>query len=331
MSWSLEKLGPHIARALQIPVEHLSDCFRPGRPDELPAILALRRDVYPQGIWWDDEAFVRWRYFQPGKPADFWVFEKDGQLLAGLGLEPVELVVDGQVHPAVRSLDIMVHPTYEGAGLGAVINLLLFSRHPVSLVMGSNPRSHTLISRMFTRVLDLQSWKLLIRSQDAIEQRWTLGPLAKPAALAADAGLALQRWRLSRQSSSHVEVREIAVFDDRVTELSRAVEARGGIMVRRSAEYLNWRFLHNPRIEYRALGGFVGDTLAVYCRGALQPAARQPAEDRRGRRLAAGAGAHRRDLERGWTRGAAVVGRDCAPRGRRSADRGRHRDARGSG
>jgi hypothetical protein len=61
-----------------------------------------------------------------------------------------------------------------------------------------------------------------------------------------------------------MHIRELSRFDDRATELSLRCERPGRVVVRRSAAYLNWRFLTNPRCRYRAYGAFTGDRLDGY-------------------------------------------------------------------
>jgi hypothetical protein len=263
VAWSHDTLVPYVSQALGIPAEKLFQAFGPAVRADLPAILALRHAVLGDGIWWDDDAFVRWRYFET-EPVPYWVFKKHEQIIGACGLEPVVLVVNGEPHAAVRTLDIMVHPDVEGRGLGAFMNMALFKHFPITMVTGSNARSHRLISRMFQHVLDLRAWKVLIESRDIIEQRLKLGALSWAAAPPVNLLLAFQRWMLRTPPPKHLQIRELTHFDEQVTQLSRSCEAPGRILVRRSAEYLTWRFVRNPRCRYGMLGGFVRNRLVGY-------------------------------------------------------------------
>ncbi|MGH9160596.1 MAG: GNAT family N-acetyltransferase [Vicinamibacteraceae bacterium] len=266
MSWSLQQLGPYVSQSLGVPYERLREAFRPATAADVPRILELRRRV-SGGMWWDDEAYVRWRYFNPQlatQPTPYWVFEKENEIIGGMGLEPVVLVVDGKAHEATRTLDIMVRPDYDGRGLGALMNLVIFEHYPVTLVTGSNARSHKLISRMFEQALELRVWKTLVRSHDFIQRQMTLGPLTGMAAAAGDVLLALQRRLRRKRPPRALEVRELSEFDDEVTALCRALEGHGHISVRRSAAYLNWRFVSNPRCRYRIHGAFDSGRLVGY-------------------------------------------------------------------
>ncbi len=85
----------------------------------------------------------------------------------------------------------------------------------------------------------------------------------------AAARLPLDVWRAraKRKSAATREQGSIEVieqFPAEVLELSRQVESRFALMVRRDADYLNWRFFEAPSAGYRALavrgkdGGFAG-------------------------------------------------------------------------
>ena len=130
-------------------------------------------------MWWDDQLFVQWRYFSrliDGKDVAYWVFVKDGEVLGACGLEPVTLVIDGKPVAAVRTLDIMVRPDLDGLGLGVFMNLMLFKHFPITLVTGSNEKSHQLLKRMFHHTVDLRFWKAAIRAQGPHAREGQPGP-----------------------------------------------------------------------------------------------------------------------------------------------------------
>jgi hypothetical protein len=263
---SFENLIPYVSQAFGMTTEELEQAYRPAVESDLPRILALRRAVTPD-MWWDDEAFVRWRYFGR-RTADgtisYWVFEHRGELIGACGLEPVLLVVDGNPVHAVRSMDIMVRPDVDGRGLGTFMNLMLFRHFPVTLVTGSNASSHQLLSRMYHHTLDLVFWKTLIASREVIEQRLKAGPVSGVIAAGADVVLGVLRRGRRTPPPPGVEVRQISRFDAQVDALSQLFEQPGRIIVRRSAEYLNWRFVENSRCRYRIFGAFADDGLQGY-------------------------------------------------------------------
>jgi len=263
---SYESLVPYVAQAVGVSASELDRGFRPATDADVPGILALRLAVSGK-VWWDDPSFVSWRYFgrkAPDGSTPYWVCERHGEIIGACGLEPVVLVVDGEPIQAVRTLDIMVRPDYDGRGLGAFMNLALFRHFPVTIVTGSNEASHLLLTRMFHHTLDLVFWKHLIGAREFIESTLHLGPLSGLLAAPADAVLAIARRGRRIQVPSGTEVREVSRFDSQVTELAIRHEQPGRVIVRRSADYLNWRFFENPRCAYRAFGTFKDGRMTGY-------------------------------------------------------------------
>lgn len=263
---SFDHLLTYAGQALGLEPDELLRSYRPAQLSELKAILELRRLVNGP-VWWEDEAFVRWRYFSRGMDAgssSYWVFERAGEILGGCGLEPVDLAIDGDAAAAVRALDIMVRPDLDGRGLGAVMNLALFRHFPIVLVTGSNDRSHQLLRRLFQHTLDLQSWKTVIESGAVLKDRPGFAPFAGMLAPGVDLLLRVARARRRIGLPLGTTIQEITGFDSRVNDLSRRCEVKGRVLARRSAEYLNWRFCQNPRCTYRVFGAFTSGRLDGY-------------------------------------------------------------------
>jgi hypothetical protein len=261
----LERLAPYVGLAIGLSETAVLEAYRPARESEIPAILSLRRQVNTD-VWWDDQAFVAWRYFsrrtETGDPL-IWVLGKGGECLGACGIEPVTLVLDGRAVPAVRTLDIMVRPDLDGLGLGAFMNLVLFRHFPILMVTGSNARSHTLLHRMFQHTTDLRFWKTAIHSGAMIQAKLGLGFLTPLIASAVDPLLSMRRARY-RVPTEGLDVRDLPAFDSSVDELSRQCEVSGRVLVRRTDALLNWRFARNPRCRYRLHGAFRGDRMVGY-------------------------------------------------------------------
>jgi hypothetical protein len=262
---SFDRLSPYIGQALSMSETALAESYRPARESDLEQILALRSTINGS-MWWDDCAFVKWRYFSRRTEAGaipYWVFVRDGEVVGACGLEPVTIAIDGHPVQATRTLDIMVRPDLDGLGLGVYMNLQLFRHFPITIVTGSNARSHHLLTRMFHYTTDLRFWKSAIRARAVIDQKLRLGPISHLAASVADLFLAAKRLRRV-ETPPGIVIREIAAFDEQVDGLSRQCERPDRILVRRSASYLNWRFTENSRCRHRILAAFSGDRLMGY-------------------------------------------------------------------
>lgn len=236
-------------------------------------ILTLRRDVSGD-IAWNDERYVRWRYFDnPYKvngEVPYLVFEREGTIIGGVGLEPITILHEGKTIPAVRSLDIMVRPEFEGRGLGALLNLEVLDRFTTVMTLNTNNKSTHLVIKLFQRMSDLPIYFMICKTESLLSKHLHLGALSGPASYLSDALFSILRHTRSRHLPPNFELRRLERFDSSV-DLMRRVEPGAYpdiISVQRDKEKLNWRFFSNPRRDYRALGAMRNGALVgyvVYC------------------------------------------------------------------
>src|SRR5688500_9300514 len=86
---TFDALLPYVGRALGMSERDLQASFRPATVADLQSVLTLRRAVNAE-MWWDDEAFVGWRYFGRRDHegiVPYWIFARDGAVLGACGLE----------------------------------------------------------------------------------------------------------------------------------------------------------------------------------------------------------------------------------------------------
>jgi hypothetical protein len=252
--------------------------FSPATSDDLTSIMKLRQGVLGAELSWDDAAYLRWRYLgapngasnghnptgplgsaeRDGRPANtLWTFRApDGEVQGVLGIEPLSLHVGGERWPVARYMDVMVEPRLNGLGLGAWMNLMLQERHEIGLAVGATKDSYNLVRRVFHPLAERRSWKLLVRSEDFLRRK-TPRLAAVPGLTAlADAALGVGRLSLSRGFAFGLEVEpltSLAGLDDEVDALDASMAAAGLVFTQRSAAYLAWRYLRNPRRRYHLL------------------------------------------------------------------------------
>jgi len=257
-----------LARALGMSAECLKSAFRIATPEDIPQILQLRRDTLGRGITWDDETYWRWKYL--GQPElqngeiPCWVFEKGDEIIAAMGFERIQLCANGNVYPGVWSYDIMVRPDYDGRGLGVLMNHVFQSYFPLLIVLGTNDRSTGMLERLFTPLPPLRFWKKLLRTQPTLERRLPWKILAPPLASIADSLLAAYNYYDRIRVPPTIEIRRLDTFDERVNLLCDRTQSQKKVLVRRHKDYLNWRFVSNPRQTYSCYGAFLADRLQGY-------------------------------------------------------------------
>jgi hypothetical protein len=262
MKLSLEKVTSLLARVLKITPEALCNAFAPAQIDQLPAILAFRSDHYGQALPWDDAAYLRWRYdFSKNTAADnsncLWVLCINGQILGAIGVDHVRLRQAGNSHTVKNPLDLLVKAELDGFGLGVWMSLMLEKRYPVLFAMGATRHSQAIVKKCFTAMPDLGAWKLLINSREFLSRRLSAPALVRLGARFINAGLSAAVWLRYQRYCRGLRLLPISDFTAQAAALEQLQTSYAQSLVifrDRSAAFLQWRFMQNPRRAYQALG-----------------------------------------------------------------------------
>lgn len=246
----IEKTARLVARALGCTPQDLAAGLRPARADDLPAVLELRKQVIGNGLNWDDEAYLRWRY-QFGTPgaglATCWVCTQGDRLLGMIGVEPVHLQAGEQACDAHVTMDIMVRPELDGIGLGVWVNQAICERLGCVLAVGSNPNSRGVIARTFEPLPDRRSYTHPLNFGHFMAKRLSQGWLAALASWAATTAMVLFRLTTLWLASSTIHVAPAHELGAEVALLLARSQRTRRVEVARSAKGLGQRLLRNPR------------------------------------------------------------------------------------
>ena len=246
----IEKTARLVARSLGCTPDELAAGLRPARADELPAVLELRRQVIGAELNWDDETYLRWRYqFGPAQEglATCWVCTHGERLLGMIGVEPVHLQAGDQACDAHVTMDIMVRPEFDGAGLGVWINQAICERLGCVLAVGSNPNSRGVIARTFEPLPDRRSYTHPLHFGHFMAKRLSRAWLAPLASRLASSGMVLFRLVTLWLASPAIQVSQAAPIGSEVDSLLTRSQRSDRVEVVRSVDRLNHRLLNNPR------------------------------------------------------------------------------------
>jgi GNAT superfamily N-acetyltransferase len=217
---------------------------------------------------------LSWRYDRgPHGPAISLVTRVDrGAAVSGYACSPRLVLAHGDERSLARvgeTGDVMTHPDWRKRGLFSALDraaLLEAAGRGWPVVFGlPNRRSaHIFVELGWKAVGAVRTWTFLFAA-DAVarevrrrEGRWRgfwtgLGVSACARARRRASGLA-----------ASVEARKLERFPAEVAALSRVVAARHAWMVRRDAEYLNWRFVDNHSRAHEVVGLFAGERFVGY-------------------------------------------------------------------
>ncbi|HMW49265.1 MAG TPA: hypothetical protein PKD17_08395 [Cellvibrionaceae bacterium] len=270
MALTLEKITTIIARSLRITPTELYEAFAPATENELADIIQFRQTQLGKSIAWQDEAYLRWRYDFSGNLTSplnrLWRVKINGELLGLIGLDYVQLNCRGERIDASNPLDLVVLAKLDGLGLGVWMSLVLQQDNGLMFAMGATKSSKTIVQKLFTPMADLGSWKYLLHSSRYLHKK--VHPLLLPiAAKCVDTVLNLTRKWLGRGKKKPWQIAPVLNFTLHAQQLDALMDSYKDtlwVLRQRSADFLQWRFLTNPRRQYNALGLFHEGLLAGY-------------------------------------------------------------------
>ncbi len=270
MALTLEKITTIIARSLSITPVELYEAFAPANETDLPDIILFRQGQLGKSIAWQDEAYLRWRYDFSGNltgPVNrLWLLKINSEILGMIGLDYVQLNCRGERIDASNPLDLVVLAKLDGLGLGVWMSMVLQQVNGLMFAMGATKSSRTIVQKLFTPMADLGSWKYLLHSSRYLHKK--IHPVLLPlVAKCVDTALAMTRKWLGRGKKKHWQLAPVLNFSLHGPQLETLMESYRDtlwIMRHRSADFLQWRFLTNPRRQYNALGLFHEGLLAGY-------------------------------------------------------------------
>ncbi|MEY4589864.1 MAG: hypothetical protein RL497_1940 [Pseudomonadota bacterium] len=270
MVLSFEKISKLIARSLSITPEALKEAFAPALDADMSAIKAFRQEYLGRHIAWQDETYLRWRYdFSGNRTAALnrlWIIKIDGEILGMIGLDYAEFTCQCERIDAYNPLDLLVCTRLDGLGLGVWMSMVLAQEYELLFAMGATKHSKVIVQKLFTPMPDLGSWKYLLRSSRYLQAR--IPPFILPmVAAVVDLGLGLKRKWITcgkKHTGQFAPLEHFAAHAPALETLINSYNQTHWIMRKRSADFLDWRFMRNPRRTYQALGLLCSGELSAY-------------------------------------------------------------------
>lgn len=252
----LKRLTTVFAKQFRLTPDILNASLIRASTEHIKDVSHMRRLVFKDEIQAEDEQYLQWRYFSRGagdEPSNLWVFRYQGNIIGAVGTDPTEISVNGQPINAVRCMDAIIHPDYDGKGLGAWMNLKLQAMFDIVIAVGANDNSIGMLHKLFKPMPIRQSFKYPIRFDNYFRARLKPPLLAQIAAYIPNLYLAV-RLAIFHKRSHLPKDYQLAVNSlnsDIIASLPEASTGLAEISAQRSRDYIRWRYLDNPRNQFR--------------------------------------------------------------------------------
>lgn len=242
----------------------------PCGPADREAQARLFNATFKKGI---DAHGLAWRYDENphGGAISFAQRHAAAGFVSGYACSPRRAVPAGDEARAAlvgETGDVMTHPAWRKRGLFSALDRAAMAESarlgwPVVFGLPNRRSAHIFLELGWERVGTLRPWTFVLRADAAARaeraKEGRIRGLFTP--LAAVAGRSARK-RLARRKP--LLVQPLHEFPRAVESISRVVEPRFALMVRRDAAYLDWRFLRSPSRLHRALGLYAGTEFVGY-------------------------------------------------------------------
>jgi hypothetical protein len=221
-----------------------------------------------------DEAALAWRYDSApqGGSLSFVARPPGGEAISGYACSPRRALArgdEGTLAVVGETGDVMTLSDWRKRGIFSRLDRAAMAEAqrrawPLCFGLPNRKSAHIFLELGWTAIGTVRSWCFLLRSDAAARAVRAKEGRLKAWLTPLDAR-ACERGR-ARLDAARTAFRRATLdrFPVEVVELSRAVERRFDFMLRRDAEYLNWRFVRAPSRMHRAIGIFDGPKLAGY-------------------------------------------------------------------
>jgi GNAT superfamily N-acetyltransferase len=230
--------------------------IRSYREGDEAGVFQLQQAVYPQSKYDRDKWLRRWRWLYRDNPAGnavIYLAEAGGRIVGQYAVVPVRMKIGGERAVSAISLDTMTHPDYRGRGIFQELSRRVFDdagQRGIDTIYGM-PNKMTSWHRKYW--LEVGAQRLLIRPLNIrniltryINNRFLLK--ASTSSLRVMGRLFYNAGRAPEVAG--LTVTRASSFDERINDLWERASNDYGIMVIRDKEYLNWRYVDLPDVDY---------------------------------------------------------------------------------
>jgi hypothetical protein len=234
----------------------LRAAIAPFADADTESILSFRREMYGASSIYADPDYVQWMYGPTpdavAPPGLLWLYRKDGHVEGQQGGLKVTLEVQGTPYPALWALDLMVSPSYQLRGIGAVLAETAFES--TGFILGTEVSEDA--RRAFVRAgwVDAGTLPLYFRPMDLellARARWPRGRAAIVGGAGNIALRSIDRALFVALRLGAPRLERVREFDERSDRLWKQASPNFPVACRRDAAFLNWRFARFPSDRYR--------------------------------------------------------------------------------
>ena len=205
----------------------------------------------------DKERWLRrwhWKYKQnpAGNPV-IWVARSDDKLVAQYAIIPVRMKIGEEIITGSQSVDTMTHPDYRDKGIFITLSTQVFDeagKQGIDVVYGFPNKMTSWHQKCWLEVGAHSTMIKPLNLRNILSQYITNRLLLKIGAASINFIIKTFYRAGNAPEVNGLTITRISSFDERINGLWEKVSKDYEIMVARDKEYLNWRYVAIPDIDY---------------------------------------------------------------------------------
>jgi GNAT superfamily N-acetyltransferase len=229
--------------------------YRHGDEDD---IFKLWLVAYPERGYQREKWMKWWCWMYMNNPAGdsrIWIAAKGDKIIGHCALMPLQIKIGPQVITGYQTINSLVDPDCRKQGIITMLkkNVLdEFKETEPHIIIGF-PNAISYMVDMQTGYLDIANFSRMMRvfKWQNYLRTWTGNKLALAISTAAGNAVSNLSFRPSKTPEVQgLTVARVSRFDERINEFWDGISGRIQIAVVKNQDYLNWRFITVPDVNY---------------------------------------------------------------------------------
>ena len=221
-------------------------------------IFELVKAVHPERKYEREKWMRWWRWMYTENPAGdsrIWIADHDGKIVGQYPLILVNMKFGKQIITASQNIDLMTHPDYRHQGIFSTLEQKALNeagKEGISITYGfpNEPAYPGHLKSGWFDVCPLQLMIMPLNLENVLKKRIKNKLLLKICTVIGKLIIYLFYRAKKPPEVPGLIISRTSSFDDRIAMLWKKVSDEHDIIVVRDKEYLNWRYINLPDVEY---------------------------------------------------------------------------------
>jgi GNAT superfamily N-acetyltransferase len=235
-------------------------------------IFELMKAVYSEEKYYREEWMQWWRWMYTENPVGvsrILVADHDGKIVGQYPLILVNMKIGEEIIKGSQNIDLMTHPDYQHQGIFFTLEKRALSeagKEGINITYGF-PNEPAYLGHLKSGWFDVCSLQVMIKPfnlENALKRRIKNKFMIKIYTTIGKLIINLFYRAKKPPKVDSLTITKISSFDDRIDDFWKKISNDHEIIIVRDKEYLNWRYVNIPNINYTIYLAEEGEEICGY-------------------------------------------------------------------